>query len=100
MVRTRPLRHSNSNARINQCLPLSRDDGLLGAVHVVSGREGRAAGRGAARGSKLLHLEGGGGRGVPVEPIVVDDVVVVVSVVSVLGLVRLARGEAGREGGS
>lgn len=41
-----------------------------------------------------------GGRGVPVEPIVVDDVVVVVSVVSVLGLVRLARGEAGREGGS
>lgn len=41
-----------------------------------------------------------GGRGVLVEPIVVDDVVVVVSVVSVLGLVRLARGEAGREGGS
>lgn len=39
-----------------------------------------------------------GGRGVLVEPIVVD--VVVVSVVSVLGLVRLARGEVGREGGS
>lgn len=60
---TATLRHSNSKARINQCLPLRRNHSLLRTVEVVSRRESRAPCRCLRGFGELLDEEGWEGCG-------------------------------------
>jgi hypothetical protein len=56
---TSTLRHSNSNARINSSLALSRNDSLLSTVDIIPGSESRAARGCLGSFHKLLHQQWG-----------------------------------------
>lgn len=56
---TSSLRHSNSNTSVNHGLALSRDNSLLGAVHIVPRSESRAPRRGASGSNELLDQQRG-----------------------------------------
>lgn len=63
LSRTGSLRHGYCDTSIDQTLPLGRDDSVLCAVEVVTGREGGPAGRGPSGLGELLDEKGREGLG-------------------------------------